>query len=100
MKEVVEVLNKYIEKNYHLKGKFIPSKSFVIDKNFKSFRTYYLNMYYVIGKKSIPIIEEAFVVKDNSEKTESIIREKFLEAVFDYIDSNEFKDLVDGRIVF
>jgi hypothetical protein len=57
-------------------------------------------MYYVIGKKSIPIIEEAFVVKDNSEKTESIIREKFLEAVFDYIDSNEFKDLVDGRIVF
>ena len=98
MKEVVEVLNKYIEKNYHLEGKFIPSKSFVIDKNFKSFRTYYLNMYYVIGKKSIPIIEEAFVVKDNSEKTESIIREKFLEAVFDYIDSNEFKDLVDGKL--
>lgn len=100
MEEIVKVLNKYVEKNYNLEGRFIQSKSFVVDKNFKSFKTYYLNLYYVIGKRSIPIIEEAFVIKDTSDKTESILREKFLEAVYDYIDSNEFKDLVDGRITF
>lgn len=98
MEEIVKVLNTYIEKTYSLEGRFIHNKSFIVNKNFKSFKTYYLNLYYVVGKRSVPIIEEEVIIKDTSDKTENILREKFLEAIYDYIDSNEFKDLVDGRI--
>ena len=98
MEEIIKVLNKYIEKNYNIDGRFISSKNFVTNKNFKSFKTYFLNLYYVVGKNSIPIIQEEVIVKSTSEKVDDYLRQKFLEAVFDYVDSNEFKDLVDGRI--
>lgn len=99
MENIVKILNKYIEKNYSLEGKFIQSKSFIVNNNFKTLKTYYLNLYYVVGRKSVPIIEEEVVVKATSEKIDEILRDKFLEAVLDYVDSNEFKDLVDGRVV-
>lgn len=99
MEDIVKALNNFIETNYSVKGRFLHSKSYVADKNFKSLKKYFLNLYYVIDKKSIPIIEESVIVKEISDKTDKYLKIKFLEAVYDYVASDEFRDLVNGTIV-
>lgn len=99
MENIVKALNNFIESNYSIQGRFIHSKSYKVDANFKSFKRYFLNLYYVVGKKSVPIIEEEVIVKELTEKTETYLRIKFLEAVYDYVASDEFRDLVNGNII-
>ena len=79
MKEVVEVLNKYIEKNYHLEGKFIPSKSFVIDKNF--FEKPYVcldeeiyDKYITVGNNKNRSVSIIVYIKNNIESINEINR--------------------------
>lgn len=99
MEEIIKVLNKFVKDNYAINGKFIQHKRHVTNSNFKSFRTYTLCMYYVNNGKSYPIIEETLTVKETEDKSaEKEINNKFLEAVFDYVASDEFRDLVNGRI--
>ena len=99
MEDIVKALNNFVESNYNVNGRFLQSKSYVTDKNFKSLKRYFLNLYYVVGKKSVPIIEEEVIVKELTDKTDKYLRIKFLEAVYDYVASNEFRDLMNGTIV-
>ena len=99
MEDIVKALNNFVEKNYNVEGRFLQSKSYVVDKNFKSYKHYYLNLYYVVGKKTVPIIEEEVIVKEITEKTEKYLNIKFLEAIYDYVASDEFRDLVNGNII-
>ena len=99
MEDIVKALNNFVESNYSVKGRFLHSKSYVADKNFKSLKRYFLNLYYVVGKKSVPIIEEEVIVKELTDKTDKYLRIKFLEAIYDYVASDEFKDLMNGTIV-
>ena len=99
MEDIVKALNNFVESNYNVKGRFLHSKSYVADKNFKSLKRYFLNLYYVVGKKSVPIIEEEVIVKELTDKTDKYLRIKFLETVYDYVASNEFRDLMNGTIV-
>ena len=49
--------------------------------------------------KSYPMIEEEVTVKDVDSNThDKEINSKFLEAVFDYVASDEFRDLVNGKL--
>ena len=99
MEDIIKVLNKFIKDNYAITGKFIQHKRHVTNNNFKSFKTYTLCMYYMNNGKSYPIIEETLTVKETEDKSaEKEINNKFLEAVFDYVVSDEFRDLVNGRI--
>ena len=99
MEDIVKALNNFVETNYNVKGRFLHNKSYVADKNFKSLKRYFLNLYYVVGKKTVPIIEEEIIVKELTDKTDKYLRIKFLEAIYDYIASDEFKDLMNGTIV-
>ena len=99
MEDIVKALNNFIESNYSVKGRFLHSKSYIADKNFKSLKRYFLNLYYVVGKKSVPIIEEEVIVKEMTDKTDKYLRIKFLEAIYDYVASDEFRDLMNGTIV-
>ena len=99
MEDIVKALNNFVESNYSVKGRFLHSKSYVADKNFKSLKRYFLNLYYVVGKKSVPIIEEEVIVKEMTDKTDKYLKIKFLEAIYDYVASDEFRDLMNGTIV-
>lgn len=99
MEDIVKALNNFVESNYSVKGRFLHSKSYIADKNFKSLKRYFLNLYYVVGKKSVPIIEEEVIVKEMTDKTDKYLKIKFLEAVYDYVASDEFRDLMNGAIV-
>lgn len=99
MEDIVKALNNFVESNYSVKGRFLHSKSYIADKNFKSLKRYFLNLYYVIGKKSVPIIEEEVIVKEMTDKTDKYLKIKFLEAIYDYVASDEFRDLMNGTIV-
>ena len=99
MEDIVKALNNFVESNYNVKGRFLQSKSYVADKNFKSLKRYFLNLYYVVGKKSVPIIEEEVIVKEMTDKTDKYLKIKFLEAIYDYVASDEFRDLMNGTIV-
>lgn len=99
MEEIVKVLNKFIKDNYGITGKFIQHKSHIVNASFKTLKTYTLCLYYVNKGKNYPIIEETITVKETEDKSpEKEINNKFLEAVFDYVASDEFRDLVNGRI--
>ena len=37
-------------------------------------------------------------IKADDIALEKVLNIRFLEAIYDYIDSNEFKDLVDGKL--
>ena len=99
MEDIVKALNNFVESNYSVKGRFLHSKSYIADKNFKSLKRYFLNLYYVVGKKTVPIIEEEVIVKEMTDKTDKYLRIKFLEAIYDYVASDEFRDLMNGTIV-
>lgn len=99
MEDIVKALNNFVESNYSVKGRFLHSKSYIADKNFKSLKRYFLNLYYVVGKKSVPIIEEEVIVKEMTDKTDKYLKIKFLEAIYDYVASDEFRDLMNGAIV-
>ena len=99
MEDIVKALNNFVESNYSVKGRFLHSKSYIADKNFKSLKRYFLNLYYVVGKKSVPIIEEEVIVKEMTDKTDKYLKIKFLEAIYDYVASDEFRDLMNGTIV-
>lgn len=99
MEDIVKALNNFIDVNYNIQGRFIHSKSYKVDPNFKTFKRYFLNLYYVVENKTIPIIEEEVIVKELSEKTERYLKIKFLEAVYDYVASDEFRDLINGNII-
>ena len=53
----------------------------------------------MVGKKSVPIIEEEVIVKEMTDKTDKYLKIKFLEAIYDYVASDEFRDLMNGTIV-
>ena len=99
MEDIVKALNNFVESNYSVKGRFLHSKNYIADKNFKSLKRYFLNLYYVVGKKSVPIIEEEVIVKEMTDKTDKYLKIKFLEAIYDYVAPDEFRDLMNGTIV-
>lgn len=99
MEDIVKALNNFVRNNYTIEGHFVGHQSYSVDKNFNAFRHYRLCLYYVNKGKSYPIIEEYTAVK---EAEEAIIKKsiniKFLEAVYDYVASDEFRDLLYGNI--
>lgn len=99
MEEIVKTLNNFIKHNYGINGKFVQHKSYKVNPTFKSLKTYILCLYYVNGGKSYPMIEEEVTVKETDNNTPNKeINSKFLEAVFDYVASDEFRDLVNGKL--
>lgn len=99
MENIIKVLNKFVRENYTITGKFVQHKSHVVNPNFKTLKTYTLCMYYVNKGKTYPIIEETITVKETEGNlAEKEINTRFLIAIFDYVASDEFRDLVNGRI--
>lgn len=98
MEEVVKALNNYVRNSYGLTGSFISHKSYLIDKRFGIMRHYKMCLYYVNNGKENPIIEETMTIRADDANLEKILNIKFLEAVYDYVDSEEFRDLVDGKL--
>lgn len=101
MEDIVKALNNFIKNTYFVDGHFIQMKSYTVDTKFKAYKHYKLCLFYAIENKSIPIIEETITVKETlGEDSTRFLNIKFLEAVYDYVASNEFKDLMNGTIVF
>lgn len=98
MEDCVKALNNYVRDSYGLTGSFIGYKSYTVDKKFSIMRHYKLCLDYVNNGVNNPIIEETITLRGDDTKLEKIINIKFLEAIYDYIDSDEFKDLVDGKL--
>ena len=98
MEDVVKALNNYIKNTYGLSGSFVSHKSYLVDKKFGVFRHYKLCLYYTNNGKELPIIEEELTIRADDTKKKKILNIKFLEAIYDYVDSEEFRDLVDGKL--
>lgn len=98
MENIVKALNNYVKNNYGLSGSFVQHKKYLVDKKFGVMRHYTLCLDYVNNGNIHPIIEESLTIKSDDSYLEKILNIKFLEAVYDYVDSNEFKDLVDGKL--
>ena len=98
MENIVKALNNYIRHNYGVTGTFVYNKCSVQDKNFKALTRHSLYLYYVNKGQTYPIIETTITSKEGVDDINKVINMKFLEEIFDYIDSNEFKDLMDGTI--
>lgn len=98
MEESVKALNNYVRNNYGLTGTFISHKSYLVDKTFGIMRHYKMCLYYVNKGTEYPIIEETMTIRADDTALEKVLNIRFLEAIYDYIDSNEFKDLVDGKL--
>ena len=100
MEDIVKALNNFVDVNYSVDGRFMQMKSYTVDTKFKAYKHYKLCLYYVVGDKSVPIIEETVTVKElTGEDTNRYLNIKFLEAVYDYVASDEFRDLMYGKIV-
>ena len=97
MENCVKALNNYIKNTYGITGTFIAYKSYLVDKKFGIMRHYKMCLYYSNNGREFPIIEESLIIKADNPNLEKELNIKFLEALYDYIDSNEFKDLVDGK---
>ena len=98
MEDGVKALNNYVRNNYGLTGVFIMHKSYSVDKKFSIFRHYKMCLYYVNNGNETPIIEETMIVKADDTNLEKLLNIRFLEAIYDYVDSEEFKDLTDGKL--
>lgn len=98
MEDEVKALNNYVKNIYGINGSFISHKSYSVDKKFGIFRHYKMCLYYVNNGKETPIIEEEMTVKADDTNLERALNIKFLEAIYDYVDSEEFKDLMDGNL--
>lgn len=98
MENSVKALNNYIRDSYGLTGSFLEYKSYKADKKFGMMRHYKLCLDYVNNGVNHPIIEETITLRADDANIDNIISIKFSEAIYDYVDSNEFKDLVDGKL--
>ena len=98
MENGVKALNNYVKNGYGLTGSFVGYKSYIVDKRFSIMRHYKLCLDYINNGITNPIIEETITLRSDDINLEKIINIKFLEAIYDYIDSDEFKDLVDGKL--
>ena len=98
MENEVKALNNYVRNNYGLNGTFITHKSYSVDKKFNAFRHYKMCLYYVNNGNETPIIEETMTIKADDTNLEKLLNIRFLEAIYDYVDSEEFKDLTDGKL--
>lgn len=99
MEDIVKALNNFVETNYGVKGRFLQMKSYTTDTKFKAYKHYKLMLFYSIKGKNIPIIEEEITVKElTGEDSNRYLNIKFLEAIYDYVASDEFKDLMYGNI--
>lgn len=98
MEDGVKALNNYVRNNYGLSGTFIVHKSYSVDKKFSIFRHYKMCLYYANNGNETPIIEETMTIKADDTNLEKLLNIRFLEAIYDYIDSEEFKDLTDGKL--
>lgn len=98
MEDGVKALNNYVKNIYGLNGSFISHKSYSVDKTFGIMRHYKMCLYYVNKGVEHPIIEECMTIKADDSNLEKALNIKFLEAVYDYIDSKEFRDLTDGTL--
>lgn len=100
MEDIVKALNNFIDINYSVEGKFMQTKSYTVDTKFGGYKHYTLCLYYVVGNKSVPIIEETVTVKTLTEEdSNKYLNIKFLEAVYDYVASDEFRELMYGKII-
>lgn len=103
MKNYVDVLNRFIKKNYSSEGTFIFNVSYKTDNTFKSFRHYTFELYYSLNGRLLTVIRDTFSEK-YTEETKDIadknVNMYFLELLFDLTSSEEFKDIVHGRIDF
>lgn len=97
MEEIVKALNNYVIHNYGVKGTFIHSHNSIKDKNFKALTKHSMYLYYTNNGNTYPIIETSVMVNEGFEY-DSIIKLKFLEEVYDYVASDEFRQLMDGTI--
>lgn len=99
MEDIVKALNNFIKNNYNMEGHFVGHQSYTVDKTFKSFRHYMLRLYYISKGKNYPIIEEDLTLKiEDDSLLKKSLNIKFLEAIYDYVASDEFRDLVYGNI--
>lgn len=100
MKDIIKALNNYIKTEFHVDGQFIDTQTYTVDKNFKGFRHYKVGLYYILRGKTIPIIEDNITVKyseENKEQSEREFKMKFLEMIFDFVASDEFKIVMYER---
>ena len=98
MENIVKALNNYVAHNYGVTGTFIYNKCSVQDKNFKALTRHSMYLYYSNKGQTYPIIETTITTKEGVDSVDKLISIKFLEEVFDYVASDEFKDLMDGTI--
>lgn len=99
MEDIVKALNNFVEVNYGVSGRFIQTKSCVTDTKFKAYKHYKLCLYYTNNGNNTLIIEESITVKENTgDDLTKYLNIKFLEALFDYVASDEFRDLMNGTI--
>lgn len=98
MDNIAKALTNYVRNTYGLNGTFISHKSYSVDKKFGIMRHYKMCLYYSNSGKETPIIEEEMTIRADDTNLEKVLNIKFLEAVYDYVDSNEFKDLTDGTL--
>ena len=100
MKDLIKALNHYIKEEYSAEGQFVTAQTYTTDRNFKSFRHYKVSLYYVLGGKTIPIIEDSITEKYTEETKDLVeinVKIKFMEMVLDFVASEEFKELMYGR---
>lgn len=99
MEDIVKALNNFVRDTYSAEGTFMQMKSYTIDTKFKAYKHYKLCLYYTVGSKTIPIIEEVITVKElTGEDSNKYLNIKFLESVYDFVASKEFKQLMHGDI--
>lgn len=101
MKDIIKALNKYIQTEYNVDGQFIERTTNRPDKSFKSIKHYLVELNYVINGKVIPIIQDTIsktCTEETKDKVELDVKQEFLVMIFDFVASNEFKDLMYGRV--
>lgn len=98
MDNIAKALTNYVRNTYGLTGTFITHKSYSVDKKFGIMRHYKMCLYYSNNGQETPIIEEVMTIRADDTNLEKLLNIKFLEAIYDYVDSNEFKELTDGTL--
>lgn len=101
MKDIIKALNKYIQTEYNVEGQFIERTTNRTDQKFKQVKHFLVELNYVINGKTITIIQDTIsktCTEETKERVEKEVKQEFLVMIFDFVASNEFKDLIYGRI--
>lgn len=97
---VVKALNKTVDK-----GKFILHNTIETNKTFKSLKEIKVNLiYYLSSKKQLPVIEirvnDKYVVEEDIKRVNDIVSTRFCITVLNFVNSQQYKDMKDGKFNF